>query len=196
MSHVFGDISWLWFLLQAYYLLDESPNNLKYELRHSLTTAVAWCSTAGVNFANILCAFFGQKFCTKLFWTNILAFFWRKIIGANMLIKCWWNWPLDTNQGQKTSFSQKNVFLWRHTKAKKHIFCLGIGMNGGNCGRLILLYRKRPNGKSPDNIHWRMTSQQRDLMWHFFASSKLKHVTCDIWEEKDVLKNINTMKTT
>ncbi len=47
-----------------------------------------------VNFTNIL----HEAFCTKIlregFLKNNLGliFFWREFIGANELIKCWWNW--------------------------------------------------------------------------------------------------------
>ncbi len=48
-------------------------------------------------YQHITCTFFVQKFCTKLFLYLHLRFelFWHKNIGANVLIKCWWNWPQE-----------------------------------------------------------------------------------------------------
>ncbi len=185
MSHVFGDRSWLWFLLQAYYLLHESPNNLKMSdviHRRLQRPDVPRQVSISPNFIRLFrTKIFHKAFLNLHFRFDIFLAkeYWRKC-AQKMLVKL----TTGHQSGSKNSFQPKKCLFMTSRKSKKHIFCLGIGMNGGNCGLLILLYRNRPNGKSPDNIHWRMTSQQRDLMWHFFASSKLKHVTCDIWEEK------------
>ncbi len=58
--------------------------------------------------------FFVRKFCAKLFCTYILGlnFFWRKNIGANAHIKCWWNWPKI-----KVFFSQHRFFQLRKSIA-------------------------------------------------------------------------------
>ncbi len=52
-------------------------------------------SQAVVNFTNILhVAFLYETFAQKLFctWSKGYTFYWRKEVGANALIKCWWNW--------------------------------------------------------------------------------------------------------
>ncbi len=58
----------------------------------SLTCEWNWCQFQ----QHFTCSFFIRKFRGKLFCAYILGlnFFWRKNFGANVLIKCWWNWLL------------------------------------------------------------------------------------------------------
>ncbi len=51
-----------------------------------------WCQfhqhfTCGFFYKSFACSFYVLTFCA-------LTFFWQKNIGANALIKCWWNQPL------------------------------------------------------------------------------------------------------
>ncbi len=57
----------------------------------------------GVNFTNILCA----DICTIVLREALLCLhfrfevFWRMTICANLLIKCWWNWPQEKKMMMK-----------------------------------------------------------------------------------------------
>jgi hypothetical protein len=79
-------------------------------------------------FTNILnVAFFVGKFRVKLFLYLHFRFelFWHKNIGANLLIKCWWNWPQWSKYNYL--FSSHDFYfleyLWLHT------FLIGLSSN-------------------------------------------------------------------
>jgi hypothetical protein len=77
------------------------PNHIQRNYRNLVTSALSASLNALFDFCqfhqHFTHAFFVQKFCAKHFCTYILGlnFFWRKNIGANALIKCWWNWPQE-----------------------------------------------------------------------------------------------------
>jgi hypothetical protein len=87
-------------------------------------------------------AFFIRKFYAKIFGTYILglSFFWCKNIGANALLKCWWNWHeeerCDVVSSDRTGFvswsilakRRKRPFLrpsWRKQLEKAYFSCPG-----------------------------------------------------------------------
>ncbi len=65
---------------------------------------------------------FLRKFCVKLFCTYILVlnFFWRKNIIANLLIKCWSNWPKEV----WITLSRHSYFLLVLMRIKKCYFVI------------------------------------------------------------------------
>jgi hypothetical protein len=64
--------------------------------------------------------FFVWKFWAKLFCTYIkgLNFCWCKNIGANTIIKCWWNWPdVDPNNFKTCYISSIFWSLFYHYRS-------------------------------------------------------------------------------
>ncbi len=69
-----------------------------------------------------MCQFF-STFYVRLFWMKVsrelsctyildFNFFWHKDIGANALIKCWWNWPHGDLSLRNIAFLDNLTITW------------------------------------------------------------------------------------
>ncbi len=126
----------LYFRLQCY----------EYFIFHKIFNMVIFVQQLlGANFTNILRAAFSYEsfVCCFLYLGFRFELLWRKNIGANALIKCWWNWPQGIFQVQDLRLMQEYGITKKLVLKITKLTSAEIRKSGA-----IIPSKKRPKGKA------------------------------------------------